>query len=242
MSDNDIEDPQMVPEEIERAAGLIMAPGEVYELRVPKAGRQKTISGYFSSVQSLVQSATALDEGSYPGIYITLNPVNPALLARAENRIISYAAYTTSDLDIRERRWLLIDCDPKRPAGISATDHEHGRAISTACGIWDDLHCEGFPDPVVCDSGNGCHLLYRIEAENSPENAQTIRALLQRVSLDLTPDDVDVDVSVFNASRVTKLYGTMTRKGDSTQDRPHRRSRILEIPVSLKAMDLEGIQ
>jgi hypothetical protein len=46
-------------------------------------------------------------------------------------------------------------------------------------------------------------------------------------------DDVVVDLTVFNAARITKLYGTMTCKGDSTTDRPHRRSRVLEIVESL---------
>ena len=39
-------------------------------------------------------------------------------------------------------------------------------------------------------------------------------------------------------ARITKLYGTMTRKGDHTPERPHRRSRILEIPDELKVVKL----
>jgi hypothetical protein len=54
------------------------------------------------------------------------------------------------------------------------------------------------------------------------------------------PDDVSVDASVFNPARITKLYGTMTCKGDSTPDRPHRRSRILEIPARLQVTEVEA--
>ena len=40
-------------------------------------------------------------------------------------------------------------------------------------------------------------------------------------------DRVTVDTANFNAARIWKLYGTVSRKGDDTPDRPHRRSRIL---------------
>jgi hypothetical protein len=53
---------------------------------------------------------------------------------------------------------------------------------------------------------------------------------------------VIVDESTSNASRICKLYGTLTRKGDATPDRPHRYSSILEqpecaVPVSLAALE-----
>ena len=37
---------------------------------------------------------------------------------------------------------------------------------------------------------------------------------------------------LFNASRITKAYGTAVRKGDDVPDRPHRLSRILDMPNS----------
>jgi hypothetical protein len=224
-------------QEVLRACQLFMRPGDVHELRIPKAGREKTISGYFDSPEKLAAAALALD-GKYPGIYITLNPCKPELLARACNRIVPYAELTTSDPDVLSRQWLLIDCDPKRASGISSTDNEHGRAITVACGIWDDLHGEGWPDPVVADSGNGAHLLYRITASNSPGATQRIQQMLKGIAARSAPDDIDVDIKVFNAARITKLYGTLTRKGDSTPERPHRRSRLLEIPSSLQVLDL----
>ncbi|HZP26102.1 MAG TPA: hypothetical protein VFB90_03545, partial [Dehalococcoidia bacterium] len=54
-------------------------------------------------------------------IYFTLNPVNPALLARANCRILPKAEKTTADEDIRGYRWLLIDIDSQRPSGIGST-------------------------------------------------------------------------------------------------------------------------
>ena len=224
-----------------QAAEMIMAPGSVHELRIPKAGRDKTISGYFDDPSKLAQCAAECDaSGKYAGIYITLNPCKPALLARCCNRVQPYAEVTTSDHDVLKRSWLLIDCDPKRPSGISSTEKEHGRSISTACGVWDDLRGVGFGDPVVADSGNGCHLLYRLDLPNSQRATEMIQRVLSGIAARCAPDDVDIDLTVYNAARICKLYGTMARKGDSTQERPHRRSRILEVPERLEILRSEA--
>jgi hypothetical protein len=228
-------------EQIRLAAELIMEPGSVHELRIPKAGREKTISGYFDDPSKLAQCAAELDaRGKYAGIYITLNPCRPALLARCCNRVQSYAEVTTSDHDVLKRSWLLIDCDPKRPSGISSTEKEHGRAIATACGVWDDLCGAGFGDPVVADSGNGCHLLYRLDLHNSQQANEKIQRVLSVIAVHYAPDDVDIDLTVYNAARICKLYGTVARKGDSTPERPHRRSRLLEVPGRLEILRSES--
>lgn len=62
--------------EIQRAAGLVFRAGDVVEVRVPKARRQRTISGYFSDCQKLTRAVSRLDRNGWPGIYWTINPVN----------------------------------------------------------------------------------------------------------------------------------------------------------------------
>jgi hypothetical protein len=225
-------------EEILRTYRLLVAPGAVHEVRIPKAGRRGTISGYFNDGEALANAVLGLD-GKVPGIYVTLNPCNPALLARAANRLQDRAQVTTSDANILRRRWLLIDFDPVRPAGISSTNHEHGRAISVACGAWEDLHGAGFPDPVVADSGNGAHLLYRIALPNDSKSTELIKRLLAGVAARCGADDVAVDQTVFNAARIVKLWGTLTCKGDCLPNLPHRRSRLLEIPDHLAVLEAQ---
>jgi len=114
------------------ALQLLMAPGAVHELRVPEGGRDGTIAGYFDDRDKLARTAAELD-GRYPGIYLTLNPCNPALLARSNNRVKSRAKQTTSDADTAQRRWFALDFDPVRPGGVSSTDYEHDRY---RCGVW----------------------------------------------------------------------------------------------------------
>ncbi|MEO8592310.1 MAG: hypothetical protein ABI759_03225 [Candidatus Solibacter sp.] len=229
--------PASVREEILRTCHLLMRPGDVHEVRILKAGRRGTISGYFDNPEVLADAVSSLD-GNVPGSYITLNPVKPALLARAANRLQERAQTTTSDVDIVRRRWLLIDFDPARPAGISSTDREHGRAIAAACGAWDDLRGVGFGDPVVADSGNGAHLLYQLNLQNDRTATEMIRRVLAGVAAYSVAADINVDLSVFNAARIVKLYGTMACKGDNLAERPHRRSRLLEIPDQMTVLEV----
>lgn len=225
-------------EEVLRACRLLMASGDVHEVRIPKAGRRGTIAGYFNDAERLVEAVLAVD-GTVPGVYITLNPCNPALLARAVNRLQERAQVATSDADTFRRRWLLLDFDPVRPAGISSTDREHGRSISAACGAWDDLRSAGFPDPVVADSGNGAHLLYLVDLPNDPNAMELVKRILAGVAARCGTEDITVDQTVFNAARIVKLYGTVACKGDNLPERPHRRSRLLEVPDRLGVLEVQ---
>ena len=213
-----------------------MAPGAVHKIRIPKAGRRRTIRGYFDDDEKMVEAVLQVD-GVVSGVSITLNPCNPALKARAANRLEERADTATSDADILRRGWLLVDFDPVRPAGISSTNREHGRAIAAACGAWDDLRGAGFPDPVVADSGNGCHLLYRVNMPNDRAATDLIKRILAGIAARCGVEDVAVDQTVYNAARIVKLWGTRACKGDDLPDRPHRRSRLLEIPEHLTVLE-----
>jgi hypothetical protein len=218
----------------------VLLSGEVYELRVLKT-RQGTASGYFNDPALLYKAAAELD-GKVPGLYFTLNPVNPALLARAKNRIQFHAKATTSDVDIVRRSWLLIDCDAIRPAEISSSDAEHQAALDRAESVASWLSEQGWPEPVKAGSGNGAHLLYRIDLPNDQHSTAMIKAVLEVLALKFNDAIVMIDTGVFNAARITKLYGTMAGKGDSTDDRPHRRSAILSCPDPIRVVQVEQLQ
>ena len=74
-------------DEIRRAIGYLSRPGDVGEIRVPKAGRNRTISGYFSDSERMAQELEVLETLRFPGVYRTLNPVNASLLASADNKL-----------------------------------------------------------------------------------------------------------------------------------------------------------
>ena len=65
--------------------------------------------------------------------------------------------------------------------------------------------------------------------ENNNENKETLQKVLQ--VLDMYFNEIcEIDKSVFNAARITKLYGTTARKGNSSEQRPHRESKVLRAP------------
>jgi len=220
--------------EVLRALRLLTEPSQVIELRLlhvlPERRQMPvTMSGYFNDPGELANKALAFG-GCAQGTYITLNPINPALLARAVNRIriIGRDDPLTTDADTTRRCWLPIDFDPVRPRGISSTDDEHDRAIARAFRVRDVLRGEGWADPIVGDSGNGSHLLYRVELPTI--DGGLVKRCLEALAVRFDDDAVRIDTSVFNPSRIWKLYGSASRKGDHVTARPHCLARILEAP------------
>lgn len=196
---------------------------------------QKTLSGYFKDVDNLVNHLKRFDADN---IYFVMNDINDGCYSRSQSEKIEIAKNTTSDNDITARRWLLIDIDPKRPAGVSSSEEEKQKAKETGNKVFKFLRDVGFSAPVSADSGNGYHLLYNIYLGNTPENAQLVKSVLSVLDMFFSDSGADIDTSVFNASRITKLYGTMARKGRSTKERPHRESKILHAPDEIKSTDV----
>ena len=231
-------------DEIRRAIAFLAPPEGVVEVRALADGA--THSGYFDDYESLARAVEALDaDPSVAGIYVTLNTVNPALLARRANRIkmrLSRKDATTADADIIRRRWLPVDIDPVRPSGVSSTDDEHDAALAAAERIAGYLAEQGFPSPVRADSGNGAHLLYRIDLPNDAGATALVKGCLATLDALFSNETVTVDTANHNAARIWKLYGTLSRKGDSTPQRPHRRAKILAAPAEIAGVPLERLQ
>lgn len=223
---------------------LFMEQGQTVELRgrdVPdEHGRRRMLRGYFRDTEKLAAHAEGLARRG--GIVeITLNPLLPATWSRCADRVEVVAAGTPTagEADVAERRWLLIDVDPIRPSDVSATDAEKAEALRRALDIRDALRAEGWPDPVVADSGNGVHLIYRVSL---PASSDLPRRCLEALDFRFSDARVAVDVGAAAAARLVKLYGQVARKGDSTPERPHRPSRLLVVPVPLTVVPTELLE
>jgi hypothetical protein len=215
--------------EIDRGISLLFDPNDVVEVRIPKT-RVGVVAGYFDDhLKMAIAIAEADPKYGAAGIYYVFNRINPALLGRACNRLRERAEYTTADNNILRRRWLPIDLDPVRPAGISSSDEEHAAAIQRARTIAFEMARE-WGQPIVADSGNGAHLLYQIDLANDQEALSFVSAALAELDRRYSDEVVKVDVTSANAARIWKAYGTVARKGDSIPSRPHRPSRVLEVP------------
>jgi archaellum biogenesis ATPase FlaH len=68
----------------------------------------------------------------------------------------------------------------------------------------------------------------------TPENTEIMKRFLQVLDMYFSTDKVKIDVSTFNNSRICKLYGTVSRKGSDTIDRPQRLSGFVRVPREVR--------
>jgi len=213
---------------IQQGIDAMFAPTDIVEVRVPKAGKFGTIAGYFEASSPELAKEIQKLSGQHDGIYVTLNPCKTALLARAKNRIKTRANLTTSDHDIDWRTHLLVDIDPVRPAGVSATDEELEHAKTLTRAVYKYLRSLGWAEPVIAESGNGMHLVYNVDLPNDQTSTDLVKTVLKNLAAQFDNEFAKVDTSVFNAARIVKAYGSLAAKGDSTEERPHRIAQVLK--------------
>jgi hypothetical protein len=227
------------PAEIDRSLAVLFEAGDVCECRIPKSA-QGTISGYFSDREALKRALLA--QNGAANVYLTLNPCRPELLARCANRLAPHAKVATSDKDILRRRWLLLDFDAVRPSEISSSDREHAAVLLRARAVQYILTREHWPRGILADSGNGAHLLYLIDLANDEAATKLVEGVLKALARRFDSEQVKLDQTVYNAARITKAYGTPAKKGDNIEERPHRLSRLLEVPSQLYAVPRELLE
>jgi len=203
----------MTASNIKKFIRHIFCKGQIVEIRIPKGGRDGTISGFFDNGRDLSDAAASV-AGKYPGIYYTLNPVAPEMLDKSKNKLTANADRNSlsTDAQIASRRWLLIDVDPIRPADVSSTDAEHDAAIAKALKIRDQLTLAGWPVPIAADSGNGAHLLYRVDLPNDEASKLLIRGVLQRLAREHR------SLAVFGERKKSEFDGALVQQPQQRAD------------------------
>lgn len=201
-------------------------PGEVVEARFIKVKGRFTESGYFDDHQAFCKGVKQADAVAHGGAYFTLQIIDPRLLGRAFNRI-KQSDLATSDANVLAYRWLPVDIDPVRPAGIAASDAELQAALHLRDIVADHATKElGFSEPIRAMSGNGGHLLFRLpDLPVTDQNKEMVRDVLVGLAQRFDQTDIKIDTTVFNPARIWKLYGTKARKGDEVPAGPHREAR-----------------
>lgn len=200
---------------------------------------KKTFSGYYKNVEKLISDIERFDADPDEQIYYTLNYINDACYARAQNeKLVMSPKSTTTDGDIVGRKWVLIDLDPKRATSVNSNAEELHAAHLKAVDIYRFLLDNGFNEPVVCCSGNGYHINIPCKIGVSNETDILLKRFLLALSMIFSDDKVEVDEKVFNRARISKLYGTTAKKGANVPDRPYRLSKILKYPIEIKPNDI----
>ena len=158
-------------------------------------------------------------------IHISLQPCDQKLLRRSQNRLKYCAQHTTSDEQIIAYHWLLLDIDPQRPADTASSEAELQLSADLLIRVEQEVLNPLGIKTTKGLSGNGVHGLIKIESQLAVEKTQSlVKEILETLADRFNTDQVKVDTSVFNPSRITKVMGTMAVKGDNTQQAPHRRA------------------
>lgn len=165
--------------------------------------------------------ACALNQQGY-NVYFVINPVRPDFEGDLTNRL------AVSDPDITYRHRLLIDLDRAGRFEVPATEGELNEAKAVGQRISAYIHKAFGVTPFEVMSGNGTHLYLPLaNVPNDGNSRSCCQRFLQALSQRFNTDTIKVDTSVFNASRITKVPGTVARKGIASNDRPHRMARVL---------------
>jgi hypothetical protein len=210
--------------EVALAASIFFDPDGVHMLQALPSGEWRYTNG--SDVVTIARSMGRFAKG----VYWTLNSVSAPL------------NYCLKSSDVARRRWFLIDLDRTKSGGTkesNATEADKDAIREVAGRIRDDLASRGWPSPVIVDSGNGYHLLYRIDMQADDAAQMVLRECLKKLAALFDTAAVHVDKATHDAKRISKLPGTWARKGPHSVDRPHRLAKILSAPDPVEAVPLE---
>lgn len=227
-------------QEIRKALAILKPNGELVEIRIIQG--RAVYSGYFTEPETLIKSIKAINLSGNCNVYFTLNQINKGCYSREQrDRFIKNPA-TTGDNDITGYKWLMIDFDPARPSKTSATDTELEEAHQRAVEVYKHLKGLGWAEPLIARSGNGYHLLYRLDFPASATGRKLVEDAIKTISILFGDSVIDIDKSVFNPSRVCKLYGTLAQKGANTEERPHRVAEIVKAPAESGTISPEQLK
>ncbi len=221
------------PQAVAAVIDLFHPSGGIVEIRSFKT-RRGTLSGYFDNTFDLTHAIERWN--GQASIYMTINQLKSALLARARNHLIAYASMTTSAEDVLRRTWFPVDYDPARPRGIPATDAEVAAALQRRDAVIAYLRDAGWPEPLGLLSGNGTWTLFRVDLPNTEEVSRLFQQALGALSARFSDKIVTIDRAVYQPAQLIKLCGTIAVTGDEIPGRPHRRVEI-QPPIPLHLID-----
>lgn len=230
---------------------VLSALGKGYvEIRFLKT-QHGLVSGLFKTdktgAEALVSEISRLSLHKI-SMYHTINKLSRNYVERylSENKInILYTKVksVTKDADIGELKLIMVDLDPKREAGVSSTEEEKAKANELMNAIVADLSKAGLGKPAyVTDSGNGYNAYYPVSCPVDNKSKKIIADFISTVSKKYSNEFVDVDTTTKNPSRIAKVPGSWSVKGESTAERPHRQCQLTESNVDQEPLTAEQIR
>lgn len=156
------------------------------------------------SPEKLHETIENNDNDNIKGWYMTINPTDGN--GRKKENIV-------------RREYLVVDIDPVRASGSNSTDAQMVESYALACRIHNFL-----PSLFMGCSGNGWHLIYICNLENTDEDNQLVNEFYDCLDKLFSTPTQKIDRCMADINRLTKIYGTMSRKAPHTDDCPQRQS------------------
>jgi hypothetical protein len=200
---------------------LAHAPHGVSEVRVIRPSGGVVGLGFFDDEDAFVRECIRCNAAG--NVYVGIQPRPHRFLETARNTVRPLKAGAAKK-DIEVLAATVIDLDPVRPKDTASTNAELSEAIAVATEAADWCEAEGLVRPRLMMSGNGAQLWFALPPTRIDDDLQAglknfeaiLRERFQRAG-------VHVD-SIHDASRIIKVIGTVSRKGDGLGNRPHRLS------------------
>ena len=261
-------DPVKQLEYIKTGARVLFKPKQLVEVRARmNAGYWKGF--YFTNHDYMAEIVQKLDQDTrIQSVYYVFNQINPNLIEQRksckcdtcvrgglivanpdanqiEKIIIGASQHLTTNEDIEWLNWLFIDVDTIRAQGFEhepSSKLEKAQSMKVAQKIIDYLQDENhWPKVLMANSGNGYHILPKINLPNTSTNVDLVLDCLRSLDKKFSTEEAEIDNSVFNPARLTRAYGTHTRKGKDTKERPWRLNYLLPFEGSLGVVDFNQI-
>lgn len=205
------------------------------------------LAGLYDDFELLIRDALA--QNDHGACYVTLNPVHSS--REVTNKLgIARSGLQVGNGDIVRRKALLIDIDPIRQGPEtdaddpnkpkSSTDAERQSALDRANQVLAFTTEQGWPEPLMFSSGNGAALIFGIDLPK--DDGRLAQHTLESLAHRFDDDKAKIDTKVHDPARITRLVGTMNRKGESTPERPHRPAEIIQAPHTLDTVPRELLE
>lgn len=150
-------------------------------------------------------------------VYVVMNPIRE-----------DFSGGAVTDADIAFRDLLLIDIDRAGSSKDPASEEEVEAAVNLADKIAAEAALRELHLRARVMSGNGVHLYFSLEQmANDEASTAEVKELLQLLARKFDTDTLKIDQCVYNASRITKVPGTVARKGRPSAGRPYRIAMVI---------------
>lgn len=215
----------------------------LFEVRVlPHSDLKYPVSGYFDNADDLINQ---IKKNHYESIqlFMTLNEIDSDAECIISHNIFGKGNKAVSGKYIMNYTCIHIDADPEKDDVHSqATEQESEFAKEKINQVYKYLTEQGFPEGIIAFSGNGYNIDYYVNFSNTKENKSIVKQFLDNLSRLFSDDKVKIDVTTFNPSRIIKLFGCISAKGQNTPERPYRLTKIISVPENKTEVTLKQLK